>query len=386
MRIGTQREIVRRLLALAEAGTTQLADAPLTVPATDYTDPARFAAEQRLLFRDRAVVAAMSCDLRAPGDVVTGTSGGVPYVVLRHPDGGVRAFANICRHRGAPVVADGTDHVARSFRCGFHGWVYDLDGMVTARPHAHGGFDAVADACASLLPLAAAEAHGLVFVRTGGPEPIDVDAVLAEAGDEIADFGFDGYRRVARWTSAWAANWKLLADTFLETYHVPALHPTTVARHFVVAPSAFDALGPNLRFHSLMRSLAELRDQPEEEWRLLPHGTVEYVVVPATILNFSVDHLALYRLLPVAVDRTEVELSLYVPDDAAPAAPAAPPDDEHWRRTLDLHRRVSGGEDFTMQERVHRGLESGLLPEVVFGRNEPAAIAFHRSLDALLAG
>jgi phenylpropionate dioxygenase-like ring-hydroxylating dioxygenase large terminal subunit len=383
MRVERQREIVRRLLALAEAGTTQLADAPLAVPAARYTDPTHFADEQRLLFRDRPVVAAMSCDLSSPGDVVTGTSGGVPYVVVRHPDGGIRAFANVCRHRGAPVVADGTDHVARSFRCGFHGWVYDLDGTVTARPHAHGGFDTVADtvadACASLLPLAAAEAHGLVLVRPGGPEPIDVPAVLAEAGDELADFGFAGYRRVARWTSAWTANWKLLADTFLETYHVPALHPTTVGRHFVVAPSAFDPLGPNLRFHSLMRSLTGLRDQPEEAWRLLPHGTVEYVVVPSTILNFSVDHLALYRLLPRAVDRTEVELSLYAPADNRS-------DPAHWERTLDLHRRVSGGEDFTMQEHVHRGLASGLLPEVVFGRNEPAAIAFHRSLDALLAG
>jgi len=377
VRTERQRTILREVFALADAGTTSLAEAPLAIPAAEYLDPAVFEAERSALLRDRAVVACLSGDLPESGAFVAGTSGGVPYVVVRLPDGGLAAHANVCRHRGAPVVTEAWGSGARSFRCGFHGWVYDLDGRVVGRPHAHGGFDGM-DGCDGLVPLAAAEAHGLVFVRTGGADPIDTDALLGGMGDELDEFAFGTYRTVDRWDAAWVANWKLLAATFLETYHVPALHPTTVGRHFLVAPSTFAAFGPNLRFHSLMRSVLDQRDRPEETWRLLPHGTVEYVVAPTTILNFSVDHLALYRLVPLAPERTRVELTLHVPADAP-----APADPDHWRRTVDLHRRVSGGEDFTMQERVQQALGSGVLDRVVLGRNEPAAIAFHRAVVGL---
>jgi phenylpropionate dioxygenase-like ring-hydroxylating dioxygenase large terminal subunit len=198
-------------------------------------------------------------------------------------------------------------------------------------------------------------------------------------GEELDEFGFGGYHRFAAWNSEWSANWKLLVDTFLETYHVPALHADTVARQFLAQPSMFAPFGPNLRFHSLMKSFLTLRDQPESEWTLLPHGTVEYLVAPNAILSFSVDHLALYRFLPRAVDRTRVECTVYTPQ---------PPDDDdtHYRRTLELHQRVSGDQDFTQQEAIQVGLESGAVDRVVLGRNEPAVIHFHRTLRDLVAG
>ena len=102
------------------------------------------------------------------------------------------------------------------------------------------------------------------------------------------------------------------------------------------------------------------------------------LLTPNVVVNFSVDHVAIYRFVPLAPDRTRAELTLYTPH-------AVTTDDEreHFARTLALHLRVSGGEDFTKQEEVQRGLASGVLDTVVFGRNEPAAILFHRALAAL---
>lgn len=378
MHIDLQRTIVREILDHAGAGTTQMADAPLVVDASEYTSVEHHEREQRLLFRERPVVACLAGDLRAPGDLVAGESGGVPFVVLRHHDGSVRAYANICRHRGAPLVDDGAGHVDRSLRCRFHGWTYDLGGVVTARPNAGDAFDG-ATGCDTLVPLAACEHAGMVLVRPSGDAPIDVAAQFAGMSDELASFDFGSYHRVDQWVAEWSANWKLLLDTFLETYHVPTLHPTTVARHFLARPSVMQAFGPNVRFHSLMRSILELGDRPEAEWSLLPHGTVEYVLAPNTVCNYSVDHLALYQFQPLAVDRTRSVLTLYTAQPVHDDATAA-----HFRRTLALHERVSGGEDFVLQEQIHRALASGFQPQVTFGRNEPAAIAFHDGLRSLL--
>jgi phenylpropionate dioxygenase-like ring-hydroxylating dioxygenase large terminal subunit len=378
MRIDRQREIVRTLLELVDADTTQLADAPLVVEVDDYTSPAMLAAETDVWFRDRPVLVCLSGDVAEVGDYCASDSAGIPLLVVRAADGSVRGFVNICRHRGSPLVPQGRGHVARTFHCGFHGWVYDLDGEVVGRPHSHGGFDTLGAAQSTLVRVPTREAHGLVFMRPRGGDAIDVDALLCGMGEELDEFGFGSYHRFAAWDSEWAANWKLLVDTFLETYHVPALHADTVARHFLAEPSAFAPFGPNLRFHSLQKSLLTLRDRPESEWTLLPHGTVEYVVAPNAILSYSVDHLAVYRFLPRAVDRTRVECVVYTSD---------PPDEAdapHFERTLALHQRVSGDQDFTQQEAIHAALASGAVGEVVFGRNEPAAIHFHRALHELL--
>ena len=379
MRIELQREIVGRLLAAHDAGETQLADEALAVPASDFCDPGRFALEQQLVFRRQPNAICVSSDLAEPGDNLAVDVGGVPVMVVRGQDGALRAFLNICRHRGSPLV-EAPGKRARSFRCGFHGWTYDLDGRLIATPYGDDGFTGLDRACLGLMPVPVEEAFGLVFVRAEGEEAIDADAWLGGAGGEVGDFQFGQYHPFDVWSSEWACNWKLLLDTFLEAYHVFALHADTVARYFLVRPSAFEPFGPHLRFHSLQKSLLELKGTDPAGWELLPHGTVEYLIAPATVLSHSVDHLALYRFLPLEADRTAVEATLYTPSPVETERQAS-----HFRKTLELHQRVSGDQDFTQQVKIQRSLATGRVDRVLFGRNEPAAIHFHRSLEDVIA-
>jgi phenylpropionate dioxygenase-like ring-hydroxylating dioxygenase large terminal subunit len=372
-----QREIVGWLLDAHDAGRTQLADEPLRLPVGEFCDAGQFAREQRALRRCPAAVC-LSADIPGPGDHVAVEAAGVPVLVVRGEDGAARAFVNICRHRGSPVVEQ-AGRRARRFRCRFHGWTYDLSGALIATPYGDDGFDGMDRACLGLTAVPVAEAFGLVFVRGEGDEAIDAAAWLCGMGEEVAEFGFGDYHRFDGWVSEWPCNWKLLVDTFLETYHVFALHADTVARYFLVRPSAFAPFGPNLRFHSLQKSLLDLKGTDPSGWELLPHGTVEYLVAPATVLSYSVDHLAVYRFVPWSLDRTSVELSLYT------AEPVGTDEERlHFQRTLELHQRVSGGQDFTQQAKIQRSLASGRVDEVILGRNEPAAIHFHRSLAALV--
>jgi hypothetical protein len=129
----------------------------------------------------------------------------------------------------------------------------------------------------------------------------------------------------------------------------------------------------------LQKNFLELQNMPEEEWDLETRGTIEYFIAPNTILSHSVDHMAVYRFLPRAVDETVSELTIYTPEPVETDEAIA-----HYRRTLELHQRVAGDEDFVQQEAIQRSLASGLVTETIFGRNEPAAIHFHESLRALL--
>jgi phenylpropionate dioxygenase-like ring-hydroxylating dioxygenase large terminal subunit len=378
MQLERQKEILRTLFDVIDRDYTQLAEAAVTNPASDYSSPEIFQAEREALFRRRPLVVCMSSDIPESGDYCATEAGGIPLLVTRGADGLARCFTNICRHRGSRLVPVGVGRAGRSFRCGFHGWVYGLDGAVLGRPYSAGGFDDIATVCSSLQYVPAAEAHGLIFARPVGNEVIDVEAAVSGMGPELDEFGFSAYHRFGEWISEWTANWKLLADTFLESYHVPALHPDTVARHFVPR-STFTPFGANIRFHSLQKSLLEVRERPESEWELLHHATVEYFIAPSTILNFSVDHLAVYKFLPQAVDRTRVEVALYTPEIVGPD------NREHFERTLRLHQKVAGGQDFVQQESIQENLSSGALDQVVYGRNEPAVIHFHCSLHDLLA-
>lgn len=373
-----QRELVGRLLALRSGDTTHLAPHAVLNPAAEYTDPAWFETERDALFRDLPVVVCLAPDVAEPGQWVATESGGVPLLVMRGADGELRAFLNICRHRASQLLADGCGSGAKKVACGFHGWTYGLDGRLVGRPQSCGGFDEFDRAELGLVSRPVAERSGFVFVRPVGDEAIDLDDFLCGVDVELDEFGFGGYHRFGVWRSQWQSNWKLLIDTFLESYHVPALHSDSVARYYLVKPSMIDTFGPHLRYHSLQRNFAELADLPAEQWDLQSRSTIEYLLAPNTVVSHSVDHLALYRFVPTAADATAVELTMYTPE------PVPDAQRHHYDRTLELHRRVSGGEDFAEQERIQHCLASGQVTHTVFGRNEPGVIHFHQQLRALV--
>ena len=131
-----------------------------------YSCRERARLERDRLFRERPLFMGLSTRLAEPGDYLTEDVAGMPVLVTRGADGEVRAFANICRHRGAPVAQGcGT---ARAFICPYHGWTYDLTGKLSGTTDKV-GFAGIDLASHGLVRLPAAERHGMMFVR---PEPI----------------------------------------------------------------------------------------------------------------------------------------------------------------------------------------------------------------------
>lgn len=380
MRHERQVELLRRVADAGDHLRGLHAPASRVHSAAAYTDEARFARERQLLFRDGPVFFSLGAALPRPGDHLADTVGGVPLVVVRQPDGSLRAMVNACRHRAAPVVAEGASgEAARSFTCPYHGWVYGTDGTLRGRPLSAGAFDDVTSNC-DLRQVAVAERHGLVFVRPGGTEPIDVDSFLAGAQHDLADFRLDTYHHVETRTRTWRMNWKLFLDTFTESYHIRTLHSTTLMPRFNADCVVFDAFGRHCLSVGLRADVLDETRKPVEEWSLLPYGTIQYLLVPSGLVVHQIDHVEVWRVEPVDVRTSLLRTSIY-----APSGPATDKVLAYWTKNMDLLLGVTGTEDFPLMERIQSNLDAGALTEVVHGRNEPPLVHYHRELDRLLA-
>jgi phenylpropionate dioxygenase-like ring-hydroxylating dioxygenase large terminal subunit len=156
----SQVDLLKRLLHYVETRTTAMADAPWRNDVSVYTRPERLAEEQRVLFRHHPLLMGFASEWAAPGTFRTDDFAGVPILVVRGRDGKLRAFLNVCRHRGAKV-AQGSGN-ARLFSCPYHAWTYDLSGKVTGIPDER-CFPEVRPERSSLAELPLCEKHSLVW-------------------------------------------------------------------------------------------------------------------------------------------------------------------------------------------------------------------------------
>ena len=375
-----QIEIAHRLFHYMDSRTTACADAPYRNEVVAFTCPDRARAERQKLFRETPLVAGFSCRLREPGDYVAGDLAGQPVLLVRDDDGRVNAFLNVCRHRGARVV-EGCGSGQKTFACPYHAWMYDRKGRLAGIADAR-SFEGVDRETHGLVPLPAAERHGLVFVLPT-PDPdgavgFEVDRFLTpELSAEFAGYGFAGHHHYADRTIRQKMNWKVAVDTFLEGYHIKSLHHASIAPILHSNLSDFRAYGPHhvlvlprTRFH-------ELRDRPEQDWDVIRYTAMVYLLFPNTLFVVQGDHIETWRIVPDGDDPEHciVEASLFTPEPAVTDKAKL-----HWDKNWDLLWKTVITEDFPLGETIQQGFHSGAQTHLVYGRNEPGMINFHKSV------
>ena len=375
MQKAEQLALADRLLDYIDRQTLQLGETVYRQPVNEYTDPAQAAREQRSLFRQRPLCVGMSGDLPAPGHFLTHDASGLPLLLTRHTDGRFRALLNVCRHRGARVAEASGE--GRGFVCPYHAWRYGLDGRLVSRPED----DAFPD-CAredhGLTPLAAEERHGLLWVNPTPGAPLAFPAEFQALETELGTYSLAGFTPFATRELHRQMNWKLALDTFLESYHFCVLHKDSICAIFHHNLATFDTYGEHFRLVSPRRSIASLREQPREQWNLLPHLVVIYVLFPNTVLVWQGAQVEIWQIFPDGGDpaRSVLRLTLYAPK---------PPDSDkaraHWQRNLDLVLHVVENEDFPVGEGIQRSFGSGAQSHIVFGQNEAALAHFHAAIS-----
>lgn len=379
MQHATQVELIRRVFDFFDRRTTSMAPHVYRNPATDYTCRGQARSEHEKLFRDYPIVIGLSGRIPNIGDYLTDDLAGLPILVVRTSSGAVKAFLNVCRHRGARV-ANGCGAGKKAFVCPYHGWTYDLEGRLK-RINPAEAFPDLKPEDHSLVPLPAAEKHGLVWVRPAPGAEFDPDDLLDGLGPELASYRFQTASHFRTSLLHKKMNWKLAIDTFLETWHIGTLHRNTVASIFQPNINVFDAYGRNGRFILPRRSIVELRDRPEAEWDLLKHSAVIYLLFPNTLLVWQGDHLETWRSFPngLATDECVAEASLYVPE---------PPETKkavrYWDKNMDLLLATVEEEDFPVCVDIQSGFKADAQTHVTFGRNEPGLTHYHATMRSYL--
>ena len=384
MRKERQLELLDRVAAAGDRLEGLYGESSLVNDAVNYCDPARFEIEQRVLFREGPVFFGLSADLPEPGTWRSMRFDGIPIVVVRQADMSLRAMVNMCRHRGSPLVdPQSSGSGLRVFSCPYHAWSYQLDGSLRSRPAAEQAFDDVEINC-DLLTRPVSEKHGLIFVRPGGDEPVDVDQALGGAEDDLAAFGLDNYVRVDSRTAEWDLNWKFFFDSFSETYHIRTLHRDTIGPAFTSDGIIFEPFGRNLLAVGLRADVRDEFAKPRDEWSIIPYGTIQYFLVPTGMIVHQLDHLEVWNVEPVSVNRSRFTASVY-----APAEPADERSRNYFVKNLELLLDVTGTEDFPALEDIQRSLESGALEHMVYGKIEAPLVHFHtevnKAIDAAVA-
>ena len=374
--------LLKRLLHHVDGATTHLAEAPWRNDVSVYTDAAHLAREQAILFRQHPLLMGFASEWPEPGAFRTDDFAGVPILVARARDGKLRAFLNVCRHRGAKV-AQGCGK-ARVFSCPYHAWTYDLSGKVIGIPDER-CFPGVRAERGSLTELPLCEKHGLVWViptpTADASAGFDIDPWLGGLGPELASFGFGGWSFYDKRVIPETMNWKILVDTFHEGYHIGFLHKESLSSILHGNVTDFEAFGLNHRLTMPRKKLERLKAEPEETWDLMWNTTIIYSLFPNTILVVQGDHVEVTRMFSVddRVDRAVMDLRLYVPK-----APTTDEERTHWDKNMQLVLDVVTGEDFPAGRSMQLGLSSGAQTHTIYGRNEPAMIHYHQSMRTAL--
>ncbi len=194
------------------------------MPRSVYTSEDFLRAELESVFARDWVCVGRASGLKAPGDYIAYELAGQPIIVLRDGQGALRAMSNVCRHRMSTLL-EGSGS-ARAIVCPYHGWTYNLDGSLRAAP-AMTRNEGFCKEDYRLPPVRCEEWLGWIMVSLNSQAP-PVAEQLREVEALIDDFDMGSYVETFRETHRWDTNWKVLAENFMESYHLPVCHSGTI--------------------------------------------------------------------------------------------------------------------------------------------------------------
>ncbi|MDA1302542.1 MAG: aromatic ring-hydroxylating dioxygenase subunit alpha [Proteobacteria bacterium] len=401
MEHAVQVEILKELLQQLDEGKNIDAGVQYRMPTTSYVCPDIAARERESFFRNHPQLIGLSGDLPEPASYLTMDDFGIPILATRDKEGKFHAFLNACRHRSVKVASEARGRKS-VFMCPFHSWTYANTGdliKVTDEDH----FGAIDKSCHGLLELPAVEYNGMLWVHPDVDGKLDIEALLgAELAAEIGGFNVGRDALVGEKSIEMNLNWKFANDTFGETYHFGKLHKNTLGRLYYGNNLHLKEFGRHHRFVTANRGIDAIRDRPEEEWHISQGTFVLYHLFPN--IQFIADPYTatLIRIYPDGSNpgRSVTRISFYYSPEAIGAVEAEKAaglevEDvyDHDGRSgqlggvetsMEVFHSTVEKEDYAMGEMQQRAAETGMLKEIIFGRNEPALHHFHRNFREAL--
>nr|WP_314084851.1 aromatic ring-hydroxylating dioxygenase subunit alpha [uncultured Shinella sp.] len=290
------------------------------LPGWCYHSPALLELEKQHVFREHWQIACHISDIPEPGNYLTMDVVGERALILRGQDGAVRAFHNICRHRGSRLVADETGGCRNALVCPFHGWVYNLDGTLrgAARPSSFPSLDKDEFA---LKSLECEIWQGFVFIRFAPGLQPSVAEVMKPFEAELSHYRSEEMIPTGNiWTQETPVNWKSVRDVDNEGYHVAMAHP---ALQDLYGSTYYDEPFVD----GLCRSFATFNPHAGRRWsvrnyvKISPENTalpehlrkawIYFGLFPNCVIAVTPETIQFYQEFPVAIGRTMLRGGIY---------------------------------------------------------------------------
>jgi nitrite reductase/ring-hydroxylating ferredoxin subunit len=371
--------MARHSAAHAQAGTIEMAEKIGRVPAEHYFDEERWEREMRQVFKRMPLMLATTAELREPGDYKSMSAAGMPILISRGEDGEVRAFVNMCRHRGAVIMPEGHGNSHR-FTCPYHAWNYANTGELK-NVYCEKDFGDVDKSANGLRALPVLERSGLIWVIANPESTLDISTFLSGYDDMLGHFDFSNWHMFAQ-RRVEGPNWKIAYDGYLDLYHIPILHKDTFGADFPNQP-LFYSWGPHQRMGAPDPSLVALLEKPEDQWPDAALLSGVWTIFPhISIASFDGGGrgVMLSQLFPGDTPQSSFTIQNYLMEK--------PPADEEQANgateQFALLKYVVEEEDYATGLRQQQALMSGAMGEVMFGRNESGGQNFHAWLDKIL--
>lgn len=367
----TEIGLIEELLGLREAKSHYLDDEIEFNSVDQYQSDAIFQRERDHMFARLPAVAAHVSELPNAGDFVKREIAGRSILVTRDAHGEVRAFLNICRHRGTQLVDDESGCKHR-FTCPYHAWSYANTGELVSVPHMDTGFPDLDKAQYSLKSLQCEERFGFIWVIATPDVSFDFDAYYAPIAAEAEGLDLANMAIAHEEKKIHNSNWKILVEGGIESYHFKVAHRKTIGPYFEDNLSSYQMLGDHMRSVLMRSSMHVLRDQPTDQWRLRDHANIIYTFFPTTQLLVQKDHVVWINSRPVSAGQTELRLATLAPKSRLG-------EEAYWEKNHQI-TSTTLNEDFVIGESIQNGFASGANDVITFGRFEGALPEFNRTI------
>jgi Rieske 2Fe-2S family protein len=329
----------------------------MTLPAAAYTDAAWFAKEMEHVFARMWLAAGRAAELDRPGAFIRRDVAGASVVIVRGTDEGVRAFHNVCRHRGTRLCTEAEGVFQGSIQCPYHAWTYGLDGRLMAAPQ----MDDVDGFERSEFPLRSVACDtwdGHVFINlSASPEPLR--AQLADLPVRFAPWRMQDLRRAHRIDYDIRTNWKLVVQNYNECLHCPIIHPLLNRMHHYLAaenvPTTDSYCGGAMGFKDGVETLSSdgkrrracLPGLGDRERTLVNY----FAIYPNLLLTLHPDYMMTITIWPQDCGRTRLAAEWHFhPDEMNKPGFVFEDAVEFWDRT--------NREDWAISEQSYLGISS----------------------------
>lgn len=350
-----------------------------TLPRRYFTSPELFALEAEKIFLQRWLCVGRERQIARPGDYFLQQVGNESIIILRDRSDRVRAFYNVCRHRGTRLCEEHRGQLAGTIQCPYHAWTYSLDGRLIGAPST----DTIEDFDKAEWPLhrvAIAVWEGFLFINLAD-EPEPFDEAYAPLMGRFSRFNLPALEAYRRIDYQLACNWKFVVQNYSECYHCPLVHPALVK---LSSPTSGENdlyrgpfLGGYMDIVDASESLtmsgrtcgAVVGELPEEDLKRVYY----YSLFPNMLLSLHPDYVMYHTIWPRAAGQTLVTCEwLFHPDTLT--NPTFKPDDgvEFW----DLTNR----QDWHVCELSHAGVQSKSYTPGPYSRREGLSAAFDQEV------